>query len=114
MNPEPFGEQRGEDEDKTGWQQYRRLIIAELERLNRGIEAISSKLDKHSAQIANDIRERDKEIWKALSEVRTQDIAAMKTRIALMEQKLTFIALGAGSGAAAAFELVLYVIRSKL
>lgn len=114
MSPEPFGEQRLEDDDDTSWKQYRRLVIAEMERLNKSMEEIARRLDKLASQVTEDIRARDREIWKAISDVRTQEIAQMKTRIALMEQKLTFIALGAGSGAAAVVELVLYAIRSKL
>lgn len=56
-------EEQRETAERTSWGEYRRLILAELERISRDIRAVNDKVEKF----------------------RQEDVAQMKTDIALLK-----------------------------
>jgi uncharacterized protein YoxC len=57
-----------EDLDEASWAGYRRLVISELERIDRGVKGLHDKMDARDAETDN-------------------QIASMKTQIALLQVK---------------------------
>jgi hypothetical protein len=60
--------------DDASWEQYRRLILAELERINTAVESINRKIEQF----------------------RQDDIASIKTDIALLKFQAAMWGAGAG------------------
>lgn len=69
---------------KTSWEEYRLLIVSELERLNAGIAALNQKMDL----------------------LRNEDINKMKMDISNLKLKLTMLAIAAGGTGAGAVEMI--------
>ena len=71
------------DDKKNGWSEYQKLVLAELERLDKGVEELDKKVDK----------------------IREHDLANIKTEIKLLKYKSTL--WGAVAGGIPALILVL-------
>ncbi len=60
-----------EDIPNNSWSEYRRLVIAELERLDGGLLRLSEKHDSSVANIRSDLHSVKNELTKGLQELRT-------------------------------------------
>lgn len=73
-----------EELDSTSWEQYRRLIVSELDRLNDSIKALTLEIQA----------------------LRNREIQDMKVDIATLKVKLAMLGVAAGAGGAGAVEVV--------
>lgn len=87
-------------EAKTSWEEYRLLIVSELERLNLGIAGLNTKSDTL----------RDTFI-RQISDLRNDDINKMKMDISNLKLKLAMLGVLAGGGGASAVELIRFMMR---
>ncbi len=74
------------EEVENPWSEYRRLVLAELGRLNDGLVAVSVKIDHMDAARAAEI-----------AQLRTNDISKLQIDMALIKQKAAWIGFGVGT-----------------
>ena len=94
----PFGEDGNGDGDQTSWQQYRRLVISEFERLNKAIGQLIDKIDRQNEMTNGKL--------ETLTDNINKQITDMKVRIATVETKLAMIGLASGGLGAGIVELI--------
>lgn len=75
-------------ENDASWEQYRRLILAELERINTAVESINRKIEQF----------------------RQDDISAIKTDIALLKFQAALWGAGAGVASTALATAILKLV----